>query len=70
MKTCLVLGATGFIGGHIAREAAARGWHVRALRRDPNSVGAIGDVSVEWVTGNLADRSALGEAMRGPAAAP
>jgi len=65
MKTCLVLGATGFIGGHIAREAAARGWHVRALRRDPNSVGAIGDVNVEWVTGHLADRSALGEAMRG-----
>jgi dihydroflavonol-4-reductase len=65
MKTCLVLGATGFIGGHIAREAAARGWHVRALRRDPNSVGAIEDVPVEWVTGNLADRSALCEAMRG-----
>ena len=56
MKTCLVLGATGFIGGHIAREAAARGWQVRALRRDPNSVGAIGDVKVEWVTGNLNDR--------------
>jgi len=64
MKTCLVLGATGFIGGHIAREAAARGWQVRALRRDPNSVGAIGDVHVKWVTGNLADRSALLEAMR------
>jgi dihydroflavonol-4-reductase len=65
MKTCLVLGATGFIGGHIAREAAARGWQVRALRRDPNAVGAIGDVTVEWVTGDLNDRSALTEAMRG-----
>ncbi len=65
MKTCLVLGATGFIGGHIAREAAARGWHVRALRRTPNFVGAIGDVEVEWVTGNLDDRSTLIEAMRG-----
>lgn len=65
MKTCLVLGATGFIGGHIAREAAARGWHVRALRRDPNAVGAIGDVNVEWVTGNLDDRSTLTAAMRG-----
>ncbi len=65
MKTCLVLGATGFIGGHIAREAAARGWHVRALRRDPNAVGAIGDVKVEWVTGNLDDRSSLLAALRG-----
>lgn len=64
MKTCLVLGATGFIGGHIAREAAARGWHVRALRRNPQAVGAIGDVSVEWVNGDLNDRSSLLAAMR------
>jgi len=64
MKTCLVLGATGFIGGHIAREAAARGWQVRALRRDPNAVGAIGDVNVEWITGDLNNRSALLAAMR------
>jgi dihydroflavonol-4-reductase len=65
MTTCLVLGATGFIGGHVAREAAARGWRVRALRRNPNFVGAISDVNVEWITGNLADRSSLIEAMRG-----
>jgi dihydroflavonol-4-reductase len=64
MTTCLVLGATGFIGGHIAREAAARGWQVRALRRNPQAIGAIGDVKVEWVTGNLDDRSSLIEAMR------
>ncbi len=65
MKTCLVLGATGFIGGHIARTAAARGWQVRTLRRDPNAVGAIGDVNVEWVSGDLDDRSTLTAAMRG-----
>jgi dihydroflavonol-4-reductase len=65
MKTCLVLGATGFIGGHIAREAVARGWRVRALRRKPDFVGAIGEVQVEWVTGNLNSRSSLIEAMRG-----
>ncbi len=65
MKTCLVLGATGFIGGHIAREAAARGWRVRALRRKPGFVGAIGDVQVDWVTGDLNNRSSLIEAMRG-----
>jgi dihydroflavonol-4-reductase len=64
MKTCLVLGATGFIGGHIAREAAARGWQVRALRRNPQAVGAIGDVQVEWVTGDLNDRASLRAAMR------
>jgi dihydroflavonol-4-reductase len=65
MRTCLVLGATGFIGGHIAREAAARGWQVRALRRDPKSVGAIGDVNVQWLSGDLNNRSSLIEAIRG-----
>jgi dihydroflavonol-4-reductase len=51
----LVLGATGFIGGHIARTALEQGWHVRALRRRPDAVGAIGDVAdrVEWVAGEL-----------------
>jgi len=51
----LVIGATGFIGGHIARAALVRGWHVRALRRRPNAVGAIGDVAdqVEWIQGEL-----------------
>jgi uncharacterized protein YbjT (DUF2867 family) len=32
---CCVLGATGFIGGQIARAALARGWQVRGLRRRP-----------------------------------
>ena len=51
----LVLGATGFIGGHIARAALARGWRVRALRRRPDAVGAIGDVAgqIEWIQGEL-----------------
>ena len=65
MSTCLVLGATGFIGGNIARTAAERGWHVQALRRDPKSIGAIGDVDVEWITGNLDDQSSLVAAMQG-----
>lgn len=65
MPTCLVLGATGFIGGHIVRSAIQRGWQVRALRRDPKSVGAIGDLNPDWFSGNLDDRSSLIEAMRG-----
>ena len=71
----LVLGATGFIGGHIARAALARGWRVRALRRRPDAVGAIGDVAgqIEWIQGELPfqtfevsqDLEGLREAMRG-----
>ena len=37
---CCILGATGFIGGHIARAAAAQGWQVRGLRRRPGSLRA------------------------------
>lgn len=65
MTTCLVLGATGFIGGQIVRSAIARGWQVRALRRDPKAVGAIGDLKPDWFVGNLDDQASLIEAMRG-----
>lgn len=60
----LVLGATGFIGGHIARAAVERGWTVRGLRRRPGAVGHIGDLAVEWAEGNLDDLSSLQAAMR------
>jgi dihydroflavonol-4-reductase len=49
----LVLGGTGFIGGHIARAALDEGWEVRALRRDPDSEGLLSDTPVEWVEGDL-----------------
>lgn len=62
---CCVLGATGFIGGQIARAALARGWRVRGLRRRPDAVGAVGDLEIEWVSGDLADPASLVTAMRG-----
>lgn len=62
---CCILGATGFIGGQIARAAALRGWRVRGVRRRPNAVGAIADPDIEWVTGDLADPASLVAAMRG-----
>jgi dihydroflavonol-4-reductase len=54
-----------FIGGQIARAAVERGWRVRAVRRRPGAVGAIGDLSVAWAQADLRDRAALIEAMRG-----
>ena len=59
-----VLGATGFIGGQIARAAVARGWQVRAVRRRAGTVGAIGDVRVDWVEANLDDEESLARSMR------
>jgi len=64
MKT-LILGATGFIGGHIALAALDAGWAVRGLRRSPNSTGHLGDAPVEWVGGDLHDPVSLRDAMRG-----
>ncbi|MCS6774052.1 MAG: NAD-dependent epimerase/dehydratase family protein [Thermoflexales bacterium] len=65
MLTVCVLGATGFIGGQIVRAAIARGWQVRAARRTPYRVGAIGDLPVAWVQADLNDTESLIRAMRG-----
>ncbi|MBX7213386.1 MAG: NAD-dependent epimerase/dehydratase family protein [Thermoflexales bacterium] len=65
MKPILVLGATGFIGGQIARAAAEAGHDTRAGRRRADAVGAIGDVPVHWVRADLEDEASLVDAMRG-----
>jgi NAD(P)-dependent dehydrogenase (short-subunit alcohol dehydrogenase family) len=36
-RTAVVLGATGGIGGEIARLLLARGWNLRALHRNPDN---------------------------------
>lgn len=61
----LVLGATGFIGGQIARALIERGHEVRALRRAASSTLAIADLPVEYARGDLRDRASLLAAMRG-----
>ena len=52
-RTALVLGATGYIGGAIARAAVEAGWRVRSLRRRPRAVGSVGDLPIEWYDGDL-----------------
>jgi nucleoside-diphosphate-sugar epimerase len=49
-KTALVLGATGGVGGAVARALLARGWKVRALHRDPSRAKPI--PGVEWLRGD------------------
>lgn len=58
-----VLGATGFIGGQIARAAYLEGWDIHALRRRITT-GAIGDLPVTWHQGDLSDSLALAAAMQ------
>ncbi len=61
----LVTGATGFTGGHLARNLALRGYEVRALVRDPGRAQDLQGTGIKLVTGDLTDRAALGRAMRG-----
>ena len=61
----LVTGATGFIGGNLARELCARGYEVRALVRPGSSVLTIEDKSVERVEGDILDRESVRRAVSG-----
>ncbi len=61
-----VTGATGFVGRHVTRELVERSTRVRALARDREKVGgALPDEGVTPVFGDLSDRKALAELMRG-----
>lgn len=61
----LVTGATGFIGGHVARALAEDGWTVRCLARPTSAREHVADVPVTWVTGDVQDLDSLREAARG-----
>src|SRR5207245_80781 len=37
-----VTGATGFVGGHVARALSSEGWHVKALVRDGGPMSSSG----------------------------
>ena len=48
-----VTGATGFIGGHVARKLRERGDEVVALVRDPTKAGDLRRLDCELVEGDL-----------------
>lgn len=60
-----VTGATGFIGGVVARKLRARGDEVIALVRDPGRARHLFDQGVDLARGDVADRASLVEPMRG-----
>lgn len=65
-KIALVLGATGGIGGEVARALGARGWRVRALhRRGGAASGGGGDV--EWIAGDAMNNADVVGAAKGAA---
>lgn len=65
-KTALVTGATGFLGGALARLLTAEGVHVRALVRRPNRDSYIRDLpNIQIVTGDLTQADTLSAATAG-----
>ena len=64
-KTALVLGATGGIGGEVARRLKDAGWHVRALNRDLAKLRERD--GLEWVQGDAMSAADVLAAARGAA---
>jgi nucleoside-diphosphate-sugar epimerase len=60
-----VTGATGFIGGHVARLLRERGDEVVALVRSPEKAGELERFGCQPVAGNLGDADAIATALEG-----
>jgi nucleoside-diphosphate-sugar epimerase len=62
--TALILGITGSLGAELARKLQARGWQIRALHRDPDSVRDR-HPKVEWQRGDAMQRADVIAAAQG-----
>lgn len=63
-RIALVLGATGGIGGHVARGLFERGWTVRALNRSADKMRAS-EPRFAWVTGDAMNAKDVAAAAEG-----
>lgn len=64
VRTALVLGATGGIGGALARKLFERGWRIRALNRNA-SKAAQGTPDFEWLQGDAMNAGDVLKAAQG-----
>lgn len=65
MKTVLVIGASGFVGGHLTRALLAAGYAVRCLVRNPAKAVGLASAGCEVVPGDIADPAAVQRAVSG-----
>lgn len=62
---CLITGATGFIGGHLARRLRRDGYGVRCLVRESSDTTALERLGVELTVGDLTRAESLTGAAEG-----
>ncbi len=60
-----ITGATGFVGGHVARQFAAEGASLRLLTRRTSRLDSLANVDAEMVTGDLREPEKLRSALTG-----
>jgi uncharacterized protein YbjT (DUF2867 family) len=61
----LIVGASGTLGGHVARLLLAKGRDVRAMTRDPARASALAAAGAAVVRGDLCDADSVRAAMQG-----
>jgi polyketide synthase len=62
---CLVTGATGFIGGHLAQRLVREGHHLRCLVRATSDTSLLDTLHVEIAVGDLTNARSLADAAEG-----
>lgn len=68
-RTAFVTGASGFVGGALARALVADGWRVRALARSEAAAARVQALGAEPVQGDLSSASSIRDGAQGCAVA-
>ena len=63
--TVFLTGATGFVGGHVARACAKAGMHLRLLTRTTSNTASLEGLAADMVVGDLQQPEALRSALSG-----